>query len=124
MKTKHLEGKGQTDYDFDHDILFFKTAERDYFKSIELYNLVLDIDKDGFIVGIQIFEASKFLDIAKTKLLEVKNWRYDASINDGILNIRLIFKVLVRNQLVEARPIIIQPVEENLPNSELICIAA
>ena len=65
MTEKSLKVKGEFDYDYKYDTLFFKTSEREYVKSIELENMVLDIDKAGFIVGIPIFEASKFLNLDK-----------------------------------------------------------
>lgn len=121
MKTKIFKGKGEFDYDYKHDILFFKTSERYYVKSIELDNIILDIDKKGFIVGIQIFEASKFLNLPKNTLLKVPNWEFKANVNNGKLEIRLTFQVMVRNKLVEKNPIIIESVSEPLPNSKLVC---
>lgn len=67
MKTKE---EGIADYDYKHDILFFKTKKRTYKKSIELDNIVLDVDEGGFITGIQIFEVSKFLNLSKEALLK------------------------------------------------------
>ena len=62
---RNLEGEGQADYDYAHDILFFKTKEREYVRSIEINNMVIDIDKENFLVGIQILEASRFFGIGK-----------------------------------------------------------
>ena len=42
MTMKSLKEKGEADYDFKQDILFFKTKDRTYKKSIELHNIVLD----------------------------------------------------------------------------------
>ena len=124
MKLKKLKGKGEFDFDFKHDVLFFKTSEREYVKSIELNNIVLDIDKEGFIVGIQIFEASKFLNIDKENLLKIPKWQFTANVyEDNKIEIRLMFQMKVRNKIVEKNPIIIQSVNENLPNSSLICEA-
>lgn len=120
-KPKILKGKGRVDYDYPQDILFFKTAERDYFKSVELEHIVLDIDKEGFIVGIQIFEASKFFNLSKEALRNVRHWEFKAMVNEGLIEIRLVFQMLVRNRMVEKNPIIMQPNSEKLPNSELIC---
>ena len=78
MIQKRLEGKGEVDYDFKHDILFFKTKEREYAKSIELLdNLVIDVDKEGFLTGIQIFDAAKYLNIDKKSLLNIPNQKSD-----------------------------------------------
>ncbi len=120
MKEKYLNGKGELDYDYKHDILFFKTTERSYKKSIELDNIVLDIDSEGFIVGIQIFEASKFLGLPKLSLRKVPRWKFIAKVDEGRIEIRLVFKTMIRNKIIENRPIIVGPVKEPLPNSELI----
>lgn len=121
MKPKHLKAKGQVDYDYKNDILFFKTKEREYVKSIELENIILDIDKEGFVVGIQIFEASKFLNVSKSMLLKIPNWEFSANVNEGRIEVRLVFKIEKRNKIIEKNPIIMEPISEPLPNSELVC---
>ncbi|MBU2561552.1 MAG: DUF2283 domain-containing protein [Nanoarchaeota archaeon] len=123
MENKQLKSKGEVDYDYKQDILFFKTSERDYAKSIELENLVLDVDKEGFIVGIQIFEASKFLNISRNMLLKIPTWQFEANVRDGRIEFRLMFQIVVRNKIIEKNPIIMQPISEPLPNSNLICEA-
>ena len=121
MTMKTLKGKGEADYDFKQDILFFKTKDREYKKSIELDNIVLDIDEEGFIVGIQIFEASKFLNLKKDMLLSIPTWQYQATFYEGRIEVRLMFQIKVRNKIIEKNPIIMQQIQENLPNSELVC---
>ena len=61
--NRHLTGEGEMDYDYINDILFFKVKNREYDRSLEFENLVIDIDSENFIIGIQIFDASKFLRI-------------------------------------------------------------
>ena len=121
MAQKYLKEKGESDYDYKQDILFFKTSERDYSKSIELNNIVLDVDKGGFIVGVQIFDASKFLDLSKDTLLKIKHWQFEATVNKGNIEVRLVFDVVVRNKTVEKNPIILQSLSEQLPDSKLVC---
>jgi len=108
-------------YDYKYDILFFKTSEREYIKSIELDNIILDIDKERFIVGIQILEASKFLNLNKRVLLKVPRWEFKATVNEGRIEIRLMFQIVVRNKIIEKNPIIMEPTSEPLPNSQLVC---
>lgn len=124
---KHLKGKGVVDYDYKNDILFFKTQEREYIKSIELDHIIVDIDKEDFLVGIQIFEASKFLNIKKKDLLSIPNWEFNANVYreeiGAKIEIRLNFQIKVRNKLTKINPIILQNTQENLPNSNLECVA-
>lgn len=121
MKNRHLKGKGVFDYDYIHDVLFFKTKNREYASSVEFGNMVFDIDSENFIVGIQIFEASKFLGIDKMYLRKIPKWQFNAVVHDGIVEIRLVFQISIRNKVIEKNPIIQQPID--LPNSELECIA-
>ena len=122
---RSIQGKGEADYDFKHDILFFKTKHRKYAKSIELLdNIVIDVDKGGFLVGIQIFDASEFLNLDKKELLSIPKWFFNANVYDGNkINIRLTFQIKIRNKIVEKNPIIAQQINQKLPNSEMICEA-
>ncbi len=124
QKMKTLKGKGEADYDLKHDILFFKTKDREYVKSIEIDNITLDIDSEGFITGIQIFEASKFLRVTKQVLVNIPKWQFQATVFEGRLEIRLMFQIKVRNQIIEKNPIIMESLREPLPNSELVCATA
>ncbi len=130
-KIKKLKGTGEVDYDFNNDILFFKTKNREYEQSIELDGIVLDVDTAGFITGVQIFDASNFLKIDKVKLRDIPKWAFNTKAEripeSGLIRIeiRIEFKVRLRNKLVEKNPIILpQPVDISLPDSELVCVAA
>lgn len=122
---KSIQGKGEVDYDYKHDILLFKTKDRKYSKSIELLdNIVADVDKEGFLVGIQIFDASEFLNLDKKELLSIPKWSFNANVYDGNkIDIRLTFQIKVRNKIIEKNPIIAQQINQKLPNSEMICEA-
>lgn len=122
MKNKIiLNRKGEADYDYKNDILFFKVKDKEYAKSIELNNIIVDIDFKGLIIGIQIFEASSYLNTSKSDLLKISKWQLNVIINNQILEIRLIFNIEFRNKIIEKNPIITQSIEEVLPNSELNC---
>lgn len=123
MKRNILDaaGKGEGDYDYVNDILFFKVKNREYDHSIELDNIVVDLDKKNFIVGIQILEASEFLRVKKEALRTVPVWHFDADLNDHRIEIRLLFTAIIRNKPVELNPIIRDNVPEDLPNLQTIC---
>ena len=80
IKPRRLEAEGEMDYDYVNDVLFFKVKERDYSFSMEFQNMVIDIDEDKFVVGIQIFGASEFLDISRVDLREIPNWQFKAKV--------------------------------------------
>lgn len=104
MKPKALKGKGEVDYDYKQDILFFKIAEREYQKSLEFDNIVVDADKEGFIVGMQIFEASKFFNIPKAMLIKIPHWQFQTQVHENIIEIRLTFKT-ARNKVLSMNKI-------------------
>lgn len=116
MVRKMLNEKGAFDYDFTNDILFFKVKNRAYARSIELDNIVIDIDKEDFIVGIQIFEASKFLTLPKKYLLSIPKWLFRADLHENRLEVRLVFQVKIRNKIIERSPIIVERIREKLPD--------
>jgi len=108
IKPRHLEGKGEMDYDYVNDILFFKVSEREYAFSVEFQKMVIEIDEENFIVGIQIFEASKFLRMSKVNLREIPRWKFNAKLDNNTIEIRLDYQLKVRNRIFEKNPIIIQ----------------
>lgn len=123
MKTqnRHLEGQGEVDYDYVNDILFFKVKNRKYDRSLEFENLVIDIDDQDFITGIQIFDASKFLKIDKESLRNIPKWTFQAVVIGDNIEIRLNYETIIRNKTIEKNPIIVRENKANLPCSEMIC---
>ena len=122
-KEKHLEGKGEMDYDYLNDILFFKVENRQYDRSLEFENMVIDVDNEDFVVGLQIFDASKFLNVSKENL-KVRNWKFEAKITPESIEIRLNCEINIRNMIRELSPIIIQQNTHELPRSSAIAITA
>ena len=72
----NARGKGEFYYNYKYDILFFKIKERDYQKSLDFGDIIVDIDTEGFITGIQLFDASKMFRLDKLVLREIKNWKF------------------------------------------------
>ena len=61
-------------YDEEEDILGIKVKEGDYWKSIELPSgIVIDLDKNGQVIGLEIWQASKiFFGDAKKAIESAK----------------------------------------------------
>ena len=57
--------KGKFDYDFTEDVIYIYPKKRTYASSIQIGNMILDLDKRRKIVGLEILEASKFLHVPK-----------------------------------------------------------
>src|SRR3989344_523177 len=122
---KILKGKGQADYDYKNDILFFKTINRKYSSSLEAINLVLDLDDENFLIGIQIFEASKYLGFSKKQLLNIKAWQYQARIHEGQIELKLAFTIMDRNKLKNNEKVIInQPSPEYIQETPIMVCEA
>lgn len=122
MSKRILKQIGEFDYDYSNDILFFKVRNREYSHSIELKNLVIDIDEEKFIVGIQIFDASKFFNMSREFVRSIKGFKFEANVEANVVEIRLVFNIIYRNKLIEKNPILIQPLNEEVPDSRLVCI--
>lgn len=117
MKAK----KGICDYDDKYDILFVGTREGVYKHSVELDNIVIDLDEKENIRGIQIFDASKYLQIEKDQLKKIQNWSLSAAVHEKRLTIHLILQIQQDNKIIEKNPIIHQMLSEQCPDSEIIC---
>ena len=62
----------KTWYDKEEDILSVRLDDKEYWKSIELPNgIILDISKDGLLIGIEILKASKVFSGDARKIIEV-----------------------------------------------------
>ena len=120
MKPRHLEAEGEMDYDYVNDILFFKIKNREYDFSIEFQNMVIDVDEEKFIVGIQIFEASKFLRMSKVNLREIPKWRFSSKLENNTIEIRLDYQLKIRNKVFEKNPIIIQENKSENLRSQMV----
>jgi len=120
MKGKELEGAGEMDYDYVNDILFFKVKNREYDFSLEFQNMVIDVDEEQFITGIQIFEASKFLGITKMALRRIPTWQFKAKIKENLVEIRLFYQIEIRNRIIEKNPIIMQENTAQLPSPQMV----
>jgi hypothetical protein len=81
---------------------------------------MIDIDKEDFIVGIQIFDASKFLRLSKTALRNVPKWEFQASVIDNVIEFRLLFQTVYRNKTIERNPIIMAESDRDISNSKLM----
>jgi uncharacterized protein YuzE len=58
-------------YDKEEDILNIQFQDKEYWKSVELPNsIVIDIDKDGKIMSIEILKASKVFSGDTKKVIE------------------------------------------------------
>ena len=69
-----MNKKMESWYDQEEDILGVRVKEGEYWRSIEVDDgaIVVDIDKEGHILGLEIFQASKVFSNAKLVLEAAK----------------------------------------------------
>ena len=127
MTARHLDGtgKGVAKYDYSNDILLLKIKDRDYKKSIELDNLVVDFDSENFIYGLRIFDASKILEIPRESLRNIQKFDFKAMVEDNVVYIKLSFVAMLRNkELVRQGQDIVREAETEIQDSKMVCTIA
>ena len=124
-KQKYLnaKGKGEYTYDYRNDILLFKTKNRDYLKSIDFDNIALDIDKEGFITGARVFDASKIFNLSKLALKNIKKFEFHSKAENRIITIQLRFTAMLRNKPVikHGQDFIREAIHSKIKDSEVTC---
>ncbi len=124
MATKHLDarGKGEIDYDYKEDTLFFKIKDREYMNSLDFEGLVVDIDKEGFLTGIQIFDASQLFGIPKEALRNTKFMEFSAKAQEKEVILRFRFIAALRNKsFMQQGQDIIREATAPLASTEMMC---
>lgn len=128
MNGKHLDAKGLGvyDYDFDNDLLLFKIKGREYEKSIEFGNLIVDIDKEGFITGLRIFDASKVFKMDKIALKNLKGFEFHTRVEDKIIEIQLRFTAMLRNKAIirQGQDFVREAIDSEIKDAEVLCTVA
>ncbi len=121
-KTLDARGKGESRYNYRYDILFFKIKGRDYLKSLDFGDIIVDIDTEGFITGIQIFDASNMFKLDKLTLREIKNWEFKTKAQDRVITIQLMFVMVRRNkQIVQRGENLVRETVSQLEDAEVLC---
>ena len=75
--------KYRFDYDDEDDVLYIRNSGREVEESVEFSeDIVLDLDKEGRVIGVEIFYASEFLnlfnrEIDKDFLMNLKEARIE-----------------------------------------------
>ena len=128
MNGRHLaaEGKGEYTYDYLNDILLFKIKNRDYLKSLDFDNLIVDIDKEGFITGMRIFDASEIFNIPKLALKNITFFKFNARVEDKKVTIQLEFIPVLRNKplIKQGQNLIREAIGSEVRYSEVVCTVA
>lgn len=128
MKGKHLNAKGLGiyNYDYENDLLLFKIKEREYTRSLDFGNLIVDIDKEGFITGLRIFDASEVFRMDKIALKKVKQFEFHTRVEDKVIEIQLRFTAMLRNKAIikQGQDFVRESLESDIKDGEVLCTVA
>jgi len=127
MKNNFLNavGKGEYSYDFKEDILFFKIRNRDYKMSLDFDNIVIDVDKEGFITGLRVFDASKVFRLPKVALNSIKEFEFNTKVSGKVITVQLRFMSMLRNKrIIQQGQDFVRDADTNIKDSEVKCTIA
>ena len=91
------------DYDFDADLLYCYDGKRHSKGSIELGSLVIDFEKQGAVVGLEVFDASGYLSeltnrkVTKKALQNITKAQFSSTEKKGTLILKLILPLEKEN---------------------------
>ena len=126
MKNKlDLRKNGETSYDYSNDILFVKAKDKDYSESIELNNVVIDLDFEWGVIGIRFFDASEVFNISKNALKSIKELEFNINVEDNTVSMNLWFNYSLPDKsiLSHGQNLVREVVSTELKNSEISCTA-
>jgi uncharacterized protein YuzE len=92
------EEKAVVTYDFQNDILYMSAKQREYEFSEEVDELVIDLDKNKKIIGLEIFDASEKFNIDKVKLQNLKGSKWLFEADKKKLYIKISLTIILRNK--------------------------
>ena len=126
MKARQLDAKrnGEMDYDEEHDILFLKVKGREYDHSLELEDIVLDVDKEGLVTGIQIFDASGVLNVESSALKSIRSWEFKIRTEGKLVFVQVTLEILRGDRVVERGQNMVRETSSTLTESEVQCAMA
>ena len=120
MEKPTVERKGKYFYDY----LVFKIENVEYYRSIELENLLIDLNKKGRLSGIRIFDPSKIFGISKKRLDNVGDFRFHIKIKKNILTLELEFKFMEKKRSVTEHGVMKEILDSNIAETEVVCSVA
>ena len=121
---KHLnaEGQGEYRYDYDNDILIFRIKDRDYRKSLDFDNIIVDIDTEDFIIGLRVIDASRIFRMPKSAFMKMMTFDFSASIENRVISIDISCSFDYRNRQIEkGQNFVRETIDSTISDSEVSC---
>ncbi len=126
MKNKiNLNKNGETSYDYANDVLFVKAKNKDYSESIEMNEVIIDLDFEGEVTGIRVFDASEVFNLSKNALKNIKELEFSIKIEDSTISINAWFNYSLPDNsiLSHGQNFVREVTSSELKNSEIFCTA-
>jgi uncharacterized protein YuzE len=81
-------------YNLVDDDLFLYHNNIKYESSVDLGNVILDLDAEGSPIGLEILDASKLFKVPKSSLQNIQTVKAEISISSEIIEIKIMISVL------------------------------
>ena len=95
---KPQEKKGKYIYDFVEDVIYLVPFRRTYSSSFQIDNFIFDLDKNRKLVGLEILNASKVMNIPKIFLKNAAKGRLEIVAKKDKIYIKLEMVGILRNK--------------------------
>lgn len=121
---KHIAKDANYDYDALNDSFYARPIDGEYSSSFTTDDVIIDIDENRKITGIEVLNASKKFGMSKFELLHPIELEFDVNTNDGEMSIALKLTFMKRNHPL-ARSISVSGINDmNLsPSSSTFALA-
>ena len=100
-----MEKKTVVDYDRENDDLFLSKGKGNYEGSVEIGDFIIDFSRNDEIVGIEIMNASKNLNISKSLLSGIKSAHMNVSQRNQAMIINALLVLKNKKEIRTAIPI-------------------
>lgn len=97
----HKSTANKYDYDFQNDTIFFYVDNDKYVSSMDLDGIILDLNEDNFIMGIEILNASKKFNSSKAGLRDIHHFSATIEISKKNIEVSMKLEIVKRNKLID-----------------------
>jgi uncharacterized protein YuzE len=88
-------------YDIETDILFFRDNSLKYHSSIDLGDLIVELDENDMPMGMELLNASLNFNIPKIILRNIKNVSAEINTTEKMIEVKIKISVVSRNANIE-----------------------
>lgn len=115
--------KGKASYDIEVDIFAAMPVKREYNSSVQVGDIIFDLDSEGKINGIEILNASRMFNTPKVFLKNIVSCRLKITAAGKTVHVEACIRSLVRNA-DKVTILNVERISPSLINSSELDIAA